>query len=62
MKVASVTVKAMTQGLARGRHVSWKEAGLAADARRGPLCYFRSVIARILPVRLREFPAFRAAV
>jgi len=26
MKVARVTVMAMTHGLARGRHVSWKEA------------------------------------
>jgi tRNA A37 threonylcarbamoyladenosine modification protein TsaB len=26
MKVARVTVMAMTQGLARGRHVSWKDA------------------------------------
>jgi hypothetical protein len=31
MKVASVTVMAMTHGLARGRQVSWKEA-VAADA------------------------------
>jgi hypothetical protein len=30
MKVASVTVMAMTQGLARGRHVSWNEAVAAA--------------------------------
>ncbi len=30
MKVAMVTVMAMTQGLARGRHVSWNDA-VAAD-------------------------------
>jgi len=35
MKVARVTVMAMTQGLARGRHVSWKE-GEAAEASAGP--------------------------
>ena len=31
MKVAMVTVMAMTHGLARGRHVSWNEVE-AADA------------------------------
>lgn len=31
MNVASVTVTAITQGLARGRHVSWKE-GVAVAA------------------------------
>ena len=30
MKVARVTVMAMTQGLARGRHVSWNESVAAA--------------------------------
>jgi hypothetical protein len=36
MKVASVTVMAMTQGFARGRHVSWNDSVLAADARADP--------------------------
>jgi hypothetical protein len=36
MKVAMVTVMAMTQGFARGRHVSWKEADWAAVARGDP--------------------------
>jgi hypothetical protein len=35
MKVASVTVMAMTHGLARGRHVSWNES-VAAAASAGP--------------------------
>jgi hypothetical protein len=35
MKVASVTVMAMAQGLARGRQVSWNEA-VAAAARVTP--------------------------
>jgi hypothetical protein len=30
MKVAMVTVNAITQGLARGRHVSWNESVAAA--------------------------------
>ena len=34
MKVARVTVMAMTQGLARGRHVSWNESVAAAAKRR----------------------------
>jgi hypothetical protein len=33
MKVASVTVTAMAQGLARGRHVSWKLRVAAAAAK-----------------------------
>jgi hypothetical protein len=35
MKVARVTVMAMTQGLARGRQVSWNES-VAAEASAGP--------------------------
>ncbi|HUD13384.1 MAG TPA: hypothetical protein VMQ56_06990 [Terracidiphilus sp.] len=35
MKVAMVTVMAMTHGLARGRQVSWNE-GVAAEASAGP--------------------------
>jgi hypothetical protein len=35
MKVARVTVMAMTQGLARGRHVSWNAIVAAAAARGG---------------------------
>ncbi len=31
MNVASVTVMAMAQGLARGRHVSWKDVAAAAN-------------------------------
>ena len=30
MKVANVTVTAIAQGLARGRHVSWKDVAEAA--------------------------------
>lgn len=36
MNVASVTVMAITQGFARGRHVSWNELELAVDARSDP--------------------------
>jgi hypothetical protein len=36
MKVAIVTVMAMTHGFARGRHVSWKESVWAAAARTVP--------------------------
>ena len=31
MNVASVTVMAMAQGLARGRHVSWNDVAAAAN-------------------------------
>jgi hypothetical protein len=37
MKVAMVTVMAMAQGLARGRHVSWNDA-VAAAAMAAPFC------------------------
>jgi hypothetical protein len=47
MKVASVTVMAMNHGLARGRHVSWNESVLAADARADPHCECRSVTASL---------------
>src|SRR5664279_534920 len=36
MNVAKVTVRAMTQGLARGRHVSWNESVAAAAAKAAP--------------------------
>lgn len=47
MKVASVTVMAMAQGLARGRHVWWNESVLAADARADPHCECKSVTASL---------------
>jgi hypothetical protein len=55
MKVASVTVIAMTQGLARGRHVSWKE-GVAADASASPFLELLKLAAPIFgaPARFAE--------
>src|SRR5579863_4407037 len=42
MKVARVTVMAMTQGLARGRHVSWNEI-VAAAANAAPFLLLSSL-------------------
>jgi hypothetical protein len=44
MKVAMVTVMAMTQGLARGCHVSWNDA-VAEDARDRPFSHCRFLAA-----------------
>jgi hypothetical protein len=41
MKVASVTVIAMAQGFARGRHVSWNVSVAAAANGVGVLSYSR---------------------
>jgi hypothetical protein len=59
MKVASVTVMAMTHGLARGRHVSWNES-VAAAARGDRLLFAHGYRPRLTVAALGRFSVRKA--
>jgi hypothetical protein len=55
MNVARVTVMAMTQGLARGRHVWWNAGVAAAAARVGPFLGVQVMCEQTLKTRVKDY-------